>query len=230
MLTKKMTENQINLAADWHDILEKEFSKKYFKNLISFLRKEEEEEKHTVYPSGNKRFEALNLTPFNDLKIVIIGQDPYHGKNQANGIAFSVNDNIAYPPSLKNIIKELSSDLSIRIEKIDLKKWAKQGVLLLNTILSVRENTPASHANKGWEEFTDKIIEKIILEKEAVIFIAWGNKAIKKIEPFDLSKQYLLIAPHPSPLSSYRGFFGCRHFSKTNKILEKLNKKTIKWV
>ena len=223
-----MTKNQINLAADWNDILEKEFSKKYFKNLISFIRKEEE--KHTVYPYSNKRFEALNLTSFNDLKIVIIGQDPYHGKNQANGIAFSVNDDIVYPPSLKNIIKELSSDLSISIEKIDLKKWAKQGVLLLNTILSVRENTPASHANQGWEEFTDKIIEKIILQKEAVIFIAWGNKAIKKLEPFDLSNHYLLTAPHPSPLSSYRGFFGCRHFSKTNKILKKLNKKTIKWV
>ena len=223
-----MTKNQINLAADWNDILEKEFSKKYFKNLISFIRKEEE--KNTVYPSSNKRFEALNLTPFNDLKIVIIGQDPYHGKNQANGIAFSVNDNIVYPPSLKNILKELSSDLSISIEKIDLKKWAKQGVLLLNTILSVRENTPASHAKQGWEEFTDKIIEKIILEKEAVIFIAWGSKAIKKLEPFNLSNHYLLTAPHPSPLSSYRGFFGCRHFSKTNKILKKLNKKTIKWV
>ena len=223
-----MTKNQINLAADWCDVLEKEFSKKYFKNLISFLKKEEE--KHTVYPSSNKRFEALNLTPFNDLKIVIIGQDPYHGKNQANGIAFSVNDDIVYPPSLKNILKELSSDLSISIEKIDLKKWAKQGVLLLNTILSVRENSPASHANQGWEEFTDKIIEKIVLKKEAVIFVAWGNKAIKKLEPFDLSNQYLLTAPHPSPLSSYRGFFGCKHFSKTNKILKKLNKKTIKWV
>ena len=223
-----MTKNQINLAADWNDILEKEFSKKYFKNLISFIR--EEEEKHIVYPSSNKRFEALNLTPFNDLKIVIIGQDPYHGKNQANGIAFSVNDDIAYPPSLKNIIKELSSDLSISIEKIDLKKWAIQGVLLLNTILSVRENTPASHANQGWEEFTDKIIEKIVLQKEAVIFVAWGNKAIKKLKPFNLSKHYLLTAPHPSPLSSYRGFFGCRHFSKTNKILKKLNQKTIQWV
>jgi uracil-DNA glycosylase len=223
-----MTKNQINLAADWNDVLEKEFSKKYFKNLISFIR--EEEEKHIVYPSSNKRFEALNLTPFNDLKIVIIGQDPYHGKNQANGIAFSVNDDIAYPPSLKNIIKELSSDLSISIEKIDLKKWAIQGVLLLNTILSVRENTPASHANQGWEEFTDKIIEKIVLQKEAVIFVAWGNKAIKKLKPFNLSKHYLLTAPHPSPLSSYRGFFGCRHFSKTNKILKKLNQKTIQWV
>jgi len=223
-----MTKNQINLAADWNDVLEKEFSKRYFKNLISFIR--EEEEKHIVYPSSNKRFEALNLTPFNDLKIVIIGQDPYHGKNQANGIAFSVNDDIAYPPSLKNIIKELSSDLSISIEKIDLKKWAIQGVLLLNTILSVRENTPASHANQGWEEFTDKIIEKIVLQKEAVIFVAWGNKAIKKLKPFNLSKHYLLTAPHPSPLSSYRGFFGCRHFSKTNKILKKLNQKTIQWV
>ena len=223
-----MTKNQINLAADWNDVLEKEFSKKYFKNLISFIR--EEEEKHIVYPSSNKRFEALNLTPFNDLKIVIIGQDPYYGKNQANGVAFSVDNNIDYPPSLKNIIKELSSDLSISIEKIDLKKWAIQGVLLLNTILSVRENTPASHANQGWEEFTDKIIEKIVLQKEAVIFVAWGNKAIKKLKPFNLSKHYLLTAPHPSPLSSYRGFFGCRHFSKTNKILKKLNQKTIQWV
>ena len=223
-----MTENPINLAADWCDILEKEFSKKYFKNLYSFLEKEEQ--KNTVFPSRNKRFEALNLTSFNNLKIVIIGQDPYHGKNQANGIAFSVNDNIDYPPSLKNIIKEISNDLSINIEKIDLKKWAKQGVLLLNTILSVRENKPASHANQGWEEFTDKIIEKIVLQKEAVIFIAWGNKAIKKLKPFNLSNHYLLTAPHPSPLSSYRGFFGCRHFSKTNKILKKLNKKAIKWV
>ena len=223
-----MTKNQINLAADWNDVLEKEFSKKYFKNLISFIKKEEE--KNTVYPSSSKRFEALNLTPFNDLKIVIIGQDPYHGKNQANGVAFSVDNNIDYPPSLKNIIKELSSDLSISIEKIDLKKWAIQGVLLLNTILSVRENTPASHANQGWEEFTDKIIEKIVLKKEAVIFVAWGNKAIKKLEPFNLSNHYLLTAPHPSPLSSYRGFFGCRHFSKTNKILKKLNQKTIQWV
>ena len=223
-----MTKNQINLAADWNDILEKEFSKKYFKNLISFIR--EEEEKHTVYPSRNKRFEALNLTSFNNLKIVIIGQDPYHGKNQANGIAFSVNNNIENPPSLKNIIKELSNDLSISVEKIDLKKWAKQGVLLLNTILSVRENKPASHANQGWEEFTDKIIEKIVLQKEAVIFIAWGNKAIKKLEPFNLSNHYLLTAPHPSPLSSYKGFFGCRHFSITNKILKKINQKTIQWV
>ena len=223
-----MTKNQINLAADWNDILEKEFSKKYFKNLISFIRKEEE--KHTVYPSRNKRFEALNLTSFNNLKIVIIGQDPYHGKNQANGIAFSVNNNIENPPSLKNIIKELSNDLSISVEKIDLKKWAKQGVLLLNTILSVRENKPASHAKQGWEEFTDKIIEKIVLQKEAVIFIAWGNKAIKKLEPFNLSNHYLLTAPHPSPLSSYKGFFGCRHFSKTNKILKQINQKTIQWV
>lgn len=223
-----MTENPINLAADWCDILEKEFSKKYFKNLYSFLEKEEQ--KNTVFPSRNKRFEALNLTSFNNLKIVIIGQDPYHGKNQANGIAFSVNDNIDYPPSLKNIIKEISNDLSINIEKIDLKKWAKQGVLLLNTILSVRENKPDSHAKQGWEEFTDKIIEKIVLQKEAVIFIAWGNKAIKKLKPFNLSNHYLLTASHPSPLSSYRGFFGCRHFSKTNKILKKLNQKTIQWV
>ena len=223
-----MTENPINLAADWSDILEKEFSKKYFKNLYSFLEKEEQ--KNTVFPTRKKRFEALNLTSFNNLKIVIIGQDPYHGKNQANGIAFSVNDNFEYPPSLKNIIKELSSDLSISIEKINLKKWAEQGVLLLNTILSVRENKPASHANQGWEEFTDKIIEKIVLQKEAVIFIAWGNKAIKKLKPFNLSNHYLLTAPHPSPLSSYRGFFGCKHFSKTNKILKKLYKKAIKWV
>ena len=223
-----MTKNQINLAADWNDVLEKEFSKKYFKNLISFIR--EEEEKHTVYPSINKRFKALNLTPFNDLKVVIIGQDPYHGKNQANGIAFSVNDNIAYPPSLKNIIKELSSDLSISIEKIDLKRWAIQGVLLLNTILSVRAKSPGSHANQGWEIFTDRIIEEIVKKKEKIIFIAWGNKAIKKLKPFNLSNHYLLTAPHPSPLSSYRGFFGCKHFSKTNKILKKLYKKAIKWV
>ena len=182
------------------------------------------------YQKKNRVFAALNKTSFNNTKVVIIGQDPYHGLNQANGLAFSVNKGIKQPPSLKNIIKELSSDLNISSGEIDLSNWAKQGVLLLNSTLTVRKNQAGSHKNKGWETFTDKIITKIAKHKKEIIFILWGKQAIKKINHIDTSKHFILQAPHPSPLSSYRGFFGCKHFSKTNKILKKLNKKPIKWI
>ena len=225
-----MTKNQINLAADWNDVLEKEFSKKYFKNLISFIRKEEE--KHTVYPSSNKRFRALNLTPFNDLKIVIIGQDPYHGDNQANGLCFSVNKGISHPPSLINIFKEIEADLGHKFKHKngDLSKWAKQGVMLLNATLTVKKGLPGSHQNKGWEIFTDKVIKIISNETNNTVFLLWGSFAKKKIKLIDTGKHKILESGHPSPLSANRGYwFGNKHFSKCNKYLESFKRNKIDW-
>ena len=212
----------------WKKILHLEFSKDYFKNLNNFLI--EEYKNYTVYPKKEHIFAAINKTEFEKVKIVIIGQDPYHGKNQANGIAFSVNDNITNPPSLKNILKELADDLNKDTKHVNLVDWANQGVLLLNSILTVRESLPGSHKNKGWEIFTDFLIESLANERKNLIFIIWGAQAKKKITSIDLSNHYILESPHPSPLSSYRGFFGCKHFSKANKILRNLNKKEIKWV
>ena len=216
------------ISEKWKKILHSEFSKDYFKNLNSFLI--EEYKNYTVYPKKEHIFAAINKTEFEKVKIVIIGQDPYHGKNQANGIAFSVNDNITNPPSLKNILKELADDLNKDTKHVNLVDWANQGVLLLNSILTVRESFPGSHKNKGWEIFTDFLIESLVNERKNLIFIIWGAQAKKKITSIDLSNHYILESPHPSPLSSYRGFFGCKHFSKANKILRNLNKKEIKWV
>ena len=216
------------ISEKWKKILHSEFSKDYFKNLNNFLI--EEYKNYTVYPKKEHIFAAINKTEFEKVKIVIIGQDPYHGKNQANGIAFSVNDNITNPPSLKNILKELADDLNKDTKHVNLVDWANQGVLLLNSILTVRESFPGSHKNKGWEIFTDFLIESLINERKDLIFIIWGAQAKKKITSIDLSNHYILESPHPSPLSSYRGFFGCKHFSKANKILRNLNKKEIKWV
>ena len=212
----------------WKKILHSEFSKNYFKNLNNFLI--EEYKNYTVYPKKEHIFAAINKTEFEKVKIVIIGQDPYHGKNQANGIAFSVNDNITNPPSLKNILKELADDLNKDTKHVNLVDWANQGVLLLNSILTVRESFPGSHKNKGWEIFTDFLIDSLVNERKNLIFIIWGAQAKKKIKSINLSNHYILESPHPSPLSSYRGFFGCKHFSKANKILRNLNKKEIKWV
>ena len=228
MLIKIMITPYNNITTDWINILSKEFEKTYFIELMNFLN--EEEKKFIILPKKNNVFSALNKTSFKNTKVVIIGQDPYHGLNQANGLAFSVNIGAKQPPSLKNIIKELSSDLNISSREIDLSNWAKQGVLLLNSTLTVRKNQAGSHKNKGWETFTDKIITKIAKHKREIIFILWGKQAIKKINHIDTSKHFILQAPHPSPLSSYRGFFGCKHFSKTNKILKKFNKKPIKWI
>ena len=216
------------ISEKWKKILHLEFSKDYFKNLNNFLI--EEYKNYTVYPKKEHIFAAINKTEFEKVKIVIIGQDPYHGKNQANGIAFSVNDNITNPPSLKNILKELADDLNKDTKHVNLVDWANQGVLLLNSILTVRESFPGSHKNKGWEIFTDFLIESLVNERKNLIFIIWGAQAKKKITSIDLSNHYILESPHPSPLSSYRGFFGCKHFSKENKILRNLNKKEIKWV
>ena len=216
------------ISEKWKKILHSEFSKDYFKNLNNFLIKEYKN--YTVYPKKEHIFAAINKTEFEKVKIVIIGQDPYHGKNQANGIAFSVNDNITNPPSLKNILKELADDLNKDTKHVNLVDWANQGVLLLNSILTVRESFPGSHKNKGWEIFTDFLIESLVNERKNLIFIIWGAQAKKKITSINLSNHYILESPHPSPLSSYRGFFGCKHFSKANKILRNLNKKEIKWV
>lgn len=216
------------ISEKWKKILHSEFSKDYFKNLNNFLI--EEYKNYTVYPKKEHIFAAINKTEFEKVKIVIIGQDPYHGKNQANGIAFSVNDNITNPPSLKNILKELADDLNKDTKHVNLVDWANQGVLLLNSILTVRESFPGSHKNKGWEIFTDFLIESLVNERKNLIFIIWGAQAKKKIKSIDLSNHYILESPHPSPLSSYRGFFGCKHFSKANKILRNLNKKEIKWI
>ena len=216
------------ISEKWKKILHSEFSKGYFKSLNNFLI--EEYKNYTIYPKKEHIFAAINKTEFEKVKIVIIGQDPYHGKNQANGIAFSVNDNITNPPSLKNILKELADDLNKDTKHVNLVDWANQGVLLLNSILTVRESFPGSHKNKGWEIFTDFLIESLVNERKNLIFIIWGAQAKKKITSIDLSNHYILESPHPSPLSSYRGFFGCKHFSKANKILRSLNKKEIKWV
>jgi len=216
------------ISAKWRKILKSEFSKEYFKNLNNFLI--EEDKKHKLFPEKEKIFAAINKTEFDKVKIIILGQDPYHGINQANGIAFSVNDEIPSPPSLKNIFKELSSDLNKDTNNVKLNNWAKQGVLLLNSILTVREDEPCSHQHKGWEIFTDKIVESLAKKRQDLIFIIWGAKAKEKIKSINLSNHYVLESSHPSPLSSYRGFFGCRHFSKSNKILRSLNKKEIQWV
>jgi len=216
------------ISEKWKKILHSEFSKGYFKSLNNFLI--EEYKNYTVFPKKEHIFAAINKTEFEKVKIVIIGQDPYHGKNQANGIAFSVNDNITNPPSLKNILKELADDLNKDTKHVNLVDWANQGVLLLNSILTVRESFPGSHKNKGWEIFTDFLIESLVNKRKNLIFIIWGAQAKKKITSIDLSNHYILESPHPSPLSSYRGFFGCKHFSKANKILRNLNKKEIKWI
>jgi uracil-DNA glycosylase len=212
---------------NWFKLLEKEFVKDYFVQILKFYQYEKQSFK--LFPSEHKIFATLNLTSFEDLKVVIIGQDPYHALGQANGLCFSVSDGIKKPPSLVNIFKELQSDLGFPIpETGNLEPWAKQGVLLLNTTLTVREGEPGSHAKKGWELFTDKIISIISTKKEGVIFLLWGNHAQEKEKLIDITKHLILKAAHPSPLA--RGaFFGCKHFSKTNSHLIQLGKAPINW-
>jgi uracil-DNA glycosylase len=215
------------LDKSWLNVLNAEFSKDYFVSLKSFLISEKTAYK--VFPPGNRIFSAFNRTPFDKLKVVIIGQDPYHGPGQANGLSFSVQEGIRQPPSLQNIFKELHSDLGIPIPKSgNLERWADQGVLLLNATLTVRENQAASHQNKGWEIFTDEVIRKISELKTGVVFLLWGNYAKAKESLIDKSKHHILTAPHPSPLAR-GGFFGCKHFSKTNEILRKQGMEEIDW-
>jgi uracil-DNA glycosylase len=219
----------LKIADSWKNILQSEFEKPYFKDLTSFIISEYKN--HSCYPQEKDIFAAFDFCAFDDLKVVIIGQDPYHGPNQANGLCFSVKDEIKQPPSLTNIFKEISSDLNQEVPKSgNLEKWAKQGVLLLNATLTVRAHEAGSHQKKGWETFTDVIIKKISSEKDQVVFLLWGSFAKKKGKLIDKKKHHILECGHPSPLSANRGYwFGNKHFSKTNKILQKLEKPMIKW-
>ncbi|MCT7484838.1 uracil-DNA glycosylase [Aliarcobacter cryaerophilus] len=213
----------------WEDIIDLEKQKDYYKKLKEEIDKRYETT--TVFPEKQNIFKAFFLTKIDNLKVVILGQDPYHGFGQAQGLAFSTPANIKNPPSMQNILKEIQSDLGKKsiCEDGDLTPWAKQGVLLLNTILTVEEAKPKSHHNLGWEVFTDNIIKYISDNCEDTIFILWGSPAISKTKLIDRKKHHILTAPHPSPLSSYRGFFGCKHFSQTNNILKSLNKEAIIW-
>lgn len=216
------------LNKDWYEILHEEFKKNYFMNMLQFLREIKRDE--TIYPPVENIFSALNQTSFNKVKVVIMGQDPYHSPNQANGLAFSVNKNIRVPPSLRNIYKELQSDIACNIpDHGDLSSWAKQGVLLLNATLTVTAGKAGSHQNKGWESFTDTIIKTLSQNKEHIVFILWGAYAKGKESLIDDTKHLILKAAHPSPLSANNGFFGCGHFSKANEYLKNHGMEEINW-
>ena len=218
----------VKIAPSWKNLLTSEFEKNYFISLAHFIRKENAE--HTIYPPGKEIFAAFDHCAFEDTKVVIIGQDPYHGPGQANGLCFSVRQGVRIPPSLKNIFKEIESDTGKAIpEHGDLSRWAEQGVLLLNATLTVRAKQPGSHQRKGWEEFTDAIIARVNEQKTGVVFILWGAYAQKKGAIIDEQKHLVLRAAHPSPYSADRGFFGCRHFSKTNEYLQSKGLTTIDW-
>ncbi|WP_158827839.1 uracil-DNA glycosylase [Mucilaginibacter lacusdianchii] len=220
----------IDLEPSWLEVLHDEFEKDYMLKLKAFL-KQEKDAGETVYPKSSNIFNAFKHTPFNKLKVVILGQDPYHGANQAFGLSFAVQKGITVPPSLKNIYKELQTDISgFTIPNHgDLTEWADQGVLLLNATLTVRAGKPGSHQKKGWEIFTDTVIRKISEQKEGVVFLLWGKFAQAKSELIDADKHHILTAAHPSPYSADSGFFGCHHFSKTNTILEKEGDAPIDW-
>ncbi|MDO4618266.1 MAG: uracil-DNA glycosylase [Clostridia bacterium] len=216
------------LTNDWKELLEDEFSKDYMKDLESFL--EEEYKSYTVYPERKNIYTALDLTAYKDVRVVIFGQDPYHGENQAHGLAFSVLPEVDTPPSLLNIYKELRNELGCYIPNNGcLTKWAKQGVLLLNNALTVRADMANSHRGKGWEMFTDRIAELLNERKEPVIFVLWGANAKEKRQIITNNRHFVLEAPHPSPLSASRGFFGCGHFREINSILTAMNKPPIDW-
>jgi len=216
------------IEESWKKVLQNEFEAPYFQALTEFLREEKKE--HTIYPPGPQIFSAFNYTPFNRVKVVILGQDPYHGPGQAHGLCFSVPDGIPHPPSLVNIFKEIKTDLGIPVPKSsNLSKWAGQGVLLINAILTVRANEPTSHQNKGWEKFTDAVIRNLSEKRKNLVFLLWGNYAQAKESLIDSSRHYILKAAHPSPLSASRGFSGCRHFSRTNEILAEQGLNGIDW-
>lgn len=219
----------IQIEESWKEILKDEFDKTYFQHVVAFLKAEKASGK-IIYPPGSLIFNSFKQTPFSNVKVVIIGQDPYHNPGQAHGLSFSVPDGIAKPPSLLNIFKELKNDLGIPIpENGNLTKWASQGVLLLNASLTVRQNEPGSHAQIGWLQFTDQVIKKISEKKEGIVFLLWGKFAQEKQALIDETKHFVLKAAHPSPLSANNGFFGCRHFSKANELLIKQHKIPIDW-
>jgi uracil-DNA glycosylase len=222
-----MTKISIKIHESWREIMHEEFESQYFRDLKKFL--EEERSKHNIFPPGPQIFAAFNHTPFDKVKAVILGQDPYHRRGQANGLSFSVSPGVSRPASLGNIFKELHSDLGVPIPSGgNLEPWADQGVLLLNSVLTVREGSPGSHQGKGWEHFTDAVIKKLSSEKKGIVFMLWGRFAHSKESLIDAERHYILKAAHPSPLA--RGaFFGCRHFSAANKILEHQGKMPIDW-
>jgi uracil-DNA glycosylase len=218
----------VKLEQGWKALLDGEFSKPYFHDLTDFVKKEYQT--GTCFPPGNLIFSAFDHCKLDNLKVVILGQDPYHGIGQANGLCFSVNDGVKMPPSLKNIFKEIKSDIGVDLpENGNLERWADQGVLLLNATLTVRASQPGSHQKKGWETFTDSVISAINRNKDNVVFLLWGAYAQKKGEIIDSNRHHVLMSPHPSPFSADRGFFGNRHFSRTNDYLESQALGSIKW-
>jgi len=218
----------VKIEESWKEILNVEFEKPYFSQLTSFVKSEYLQQR--IFPPGKEIFNAFNLCPFNELKVVIIGQDPYHGPGQAHGLCFSVKEGIDLPPSLKNIFKEINSDLGIPIPQTgDLTKWAKQGVLLLNATLTVRAHLAGSHQKKGWETFTDEVIRNVSKKKDHVVFLLWGAYAQQKKELIDQTKHLILESVHPSPLSASRGFFGNHHFSRTNQFLQSKGLAPVNW-
>ena len=218
----------VNIGNDWDEILKDEWQKPYYINLRGFLKSEYSSK--TIYPDMNDIFNALKFTSFKDTKVVIIGQDPYHGIGQAHGLCFSVKKGVPFPPSLRNIFKELESDTGKPIPTHgELTDWAKQGVLLLNAVLTVREGQPTTHAKMGWETFTDRVISELNKKETPVVFLLWGAYAQKKAEIITNPIHKKLISVHPSPLSASRGFFGCKHFSKTNALLEGAGLTPINW-
>ncbi|MDR0836270.1 MAG: uracil-DNA glycosylase [Tannerella sp.] len=218
----------VKIEQSWKERLNDEFGKPYFKQVTDFVR--DEYRNNTVYPAAKLIFNAFDLCPFDKVKIVLLGQDPYHEPGQAHGLCFSVQEGIAFPPSLRNIFKEISEDLGKAVPRSgDLTRWAEQGVLLLNATLTVRAHSAGSHQGKGWEMFTDAVIRKLASERKNIVYILWGAYAQRKAEMIDSQQNFVLQSPHPSPLSASRGFFGNKHFSKANAYLEKTGQKTIEW-
>ncbi len=228
-----MAEDRVRLEASWKAALHEEFEKPYMRNLRAFLRKEKTARK-VIYPKGDRIFSALDLTPLTSVKVVIIGQDPYHGPRQAHGLCFSVQSGVPQPPSLINIFKEVNEDLGSASQHLDtqkgcLEKWANQGVLLLNAVLTVERGRAGSHQGQGWETFTDEVVSVLNASRSGLVFMLWGSYAQKKGAIVDRTRHCVLSSPHPSPLSAHRGFFGCRHFSKANAYLEEQGVAPIDW-
>ncbi len=227
-LNIKISKMDVQIEKSWKPILKNEFSKPYFIKLTNYVK--EEYKNQIIYPPGNEIFNAFNLCPFDDVKVVILGQDPYHGTGQAHGLCFSVKENIKPPPSLMNIFKEIKSDIgSDYPENGNLERWANQGILLLNATLTVRAGNAGSHQNKGWETFTDSVINAVSDQKNEIVFLLWGAYAQKKGQIINKTKHHVLESPHPSPFSAHRGFLGNKHFSKTNNFLKEKGKSQIIW-
>jgi len=220
---------EVAIESSWKEALKDEFEKPYFKELAAFVK--DEYLNGAVYPHPKNIFSAFDLTPFNEVKVVILGQDPYHGAHQAHGLSFSVTEGVRNPPSLQNIFKEIESDMGVKpnVENGDLSRWAKQGVLLLNATLTVRAATPGSHQGKGWEKFTDAVISELSDKREHLIFILWGNYAKAKGAHIDRTRHLVIESPHPSPFSAYNGFFGSKPFSMANKYLVTHDQSPISW-